>query len=62
MIIAVFISMYTFLIWGMVANTEIGWISWILSLIIIVCQAIALAKYEQLLQRIENLERGGKKK
>ncbi len=61
MIVSLYIAMFTCIIWSMFANTELGWISWIFSGIVFVCEIISMTKYSDLLQRITELENNQKK-
>ena len=56
MIYAVFIAIYSSVLWSVFANTEMGWLSHIFSLIVVVCSCVAMSKYDLLVKRIIALE------
>lgn len=61
MIGAIMIAIYISVLWSSFAHTELGWLSWIFSAIICVCNVIAAVQYYKLLQRIRNIEKKTKK-
>ena len=56
MICAIYVAMLTCVLWGSFAHTELGWLSWIFSAIVCICNVIAGVQYYKLLQRIRNIE------
>ena len=57
MIYAIYAAMLTCVLWGGVAYTELGWLSWIFATIVYALLTFAQIKYYRLLQRIEKLEK-----